>query len=267
MDVRDQLWSGAGPFYTDPIIRELYAVLRDGKGTHADAYQFAQRTAEISAEALKRAFGTAEGAELEGLVRELTAPVLTDGHELVNAACKQVQEALNEEAGIHIAAQDAELDEDRLSGLVHEVARRETGPEAAAKAEELGENFLMHTVDESIRANADFQHEAGLTPTIEREAEAGCCAWCSGLAGSYRYPEETQGTEVFGRHRFCRCTVTFHSDKRRQDVWSKRSWEEGREERIAAAERDKRLTSDAEKSRMEQRKASSKNTGGLLFRG
>ena len=35
---------------------------------------------------------------------------------------------------------------------------------------------------------------------------------------------------IYRRHEFCRCTVTFQSEKTSQNVWSKRTWESTPEE-------------------------------------
>lgn len=58
---------------------------------------------------------------------------------------------------------------------------------------------------------------------ITRKAVSGCCEWCTAMAGRYEYGEEPD--DVYRRHDNCGCTVTFENGRKRQDVWSKRTWE------------------------------------------
>ena len=58
---------------------------------------------------------------------------------------------------------------------------------------------------------------------ITRKAVSGCCEWCTAMAGRYVYGEEPD--DIYRRHDNCDCTVTFENGRKRQDVWSKRTWE------------------------------------------
>jgi hypothetical protein len=82
--------------------------------------------------------------------------------------------------------------------------------------------------DDFIRQNAKFRSEAGLKTTITRIAEAKCCEWCQALEGTYEYGNHPG--EIFARHEFCRCSVTYRSERTSQNVWSKKSWESTDEE-------------------------------------
>jgi hypothetical protein len=48
------------------------------------------------------------------------------------------------------------------------------------------------------------------------------------LAGVYDYSKRPEN--IFRRHEFCRCTVTYQSEKKSQNVWSKREWKSSPEE-------------------------------------
>jgi hypothetical protein len=77
--------------------------------------------------------------------------------------------------------------------------------------------------DDFVQENAAFRARAGLKCWITRETDGSCCRWCSALAGRYEYGEEPQ--DVYRRHDNCCCTVTYENGRKRQDVWSKRTWE------------------------------------------
>ena len=56
-----------------------------------------------------------------------------------------------------------------------------------------------------------------------RRADPNCCKWCADLEGEYDY--DLAPDDIYRRHEFCRCTVTYISEKKSQNVWSKRTWQ------------------------------------------
>ena len=95
----------------------------------------------------------------------------------------------------------------------------------------LGEPIINNSeafFDDFIDSNAKFRTEAGLKATITRIAEANCCPWCDSLAGTYEYGSAPD--DIYRRHQYCRCTVTYQTEKKSQNVWSKRQWESSPEE-------------------------------------
>ncbi len=106
--------------------------------------------------------------------------------------------------------------------------------------------------DDYIRANADFRAKAGLRTKITRRVANNCCDWCAAMAGSWVYGSEPP--DIYRRHEFCRCTVTYQSDKTSQNVWSKRKWETPKEdilERLRATTKSG-LTPQERQSQIEQ---------------
>jgi hypothetical protein len=106
--------------------------------------------------------------------------------------------------------------------------------------------------DDYIRANADFRAKAGLRTKITRRVANNCCDWCAAMAGTWIYGSEP--SDIYRRHEFCRCTVTYQSDKTSQNVWSKRKWETPKEdilERLRATTKSG-LTPQERQSQIEQ---------------
>ncbi|SFB94913.1 hypothetical protein SAMN02910406_00885 [Ruminococcus albus] len=85
-----------------------------------------------------------------------------------------------------------------------------------------------------MKANAELRNKAGLKCYIERETDGKCCEWCTKMAGRYAYPDDTP-KDVFRRHDNCGCSVTYKNGRQRQDVWSKKTWEADKDERISKA--------------------------------
>lgn len=113
--------------------------------------------------------------------------MIQDNYELVTKYCEGVQNALKEQANIHLRYVKPEFDKDRAYGLINAIHRDEF---AKIKNEYLGESLINQSQDivtESVKVNAKFQYETGMRPKIVRTVAGGCCDWCANLAGTYDY--------------------------------------------------------------------------------
>lgn len=94
-------------------------------------------------------------------------------------------------AGLQITPQVPGINTDRIKGLKEYASAAEWYDDVKASVENALVTFSQAVVDDSVKKNADFQADAGLHPRIIRRAAYGCCKWCTNLAGSYDYPEDT----------------------------------------------------------------------------
>lgn len=222
----------------DKKIRQLARKVRDSTD-YNDASQYASRLGELLSEAMN-----AETVDLsfmsEEVARELLFPLLEGDYGLVCEAVEAVQKNMYSslETGLNVAL--PELDTNRIEGLVKKIASYDTFEEARWLIDEPIVNYSMSVVDQGMRDNAKKASGVGFTAKIVREPEPfGLksrkigrktytyrvpCKWCSGLAGKWDY--EDAPDDVYKRHAFCRCTVTYTIDGSRQDVYSKRMWSE-----------------------------------------
>ena len=158
-------------------------------------------------------------------------------------AAKKIQAALNEQAEIGMNPIVPELNEDQVDGIITGICNQ---PYSTGQNEFFSqvENLMEGYVDDFVYDNADFQYEAGLSPTIERTAVGKCCKWCDNLTGVYPYEKvQNHGNDVFRRHKNCHCQVLYNpgdGSKRRQNVHNRRWTENGRDGRISF-ERDSHL--------------------------
>lgn len=213
----------------NPKIRAIEKKIRSGDATYVDAENYAY----LIGEALSQTFGELlsssvlpDGRMYFNIADRVLRPLLEDDHKIVSDAAAMVQTALNQKANIGIKAQTVAVNEDRIYGIVNKVADAEIYDDVAWMLDEPVKNFSMNVVDETLRANVDFQGRAGMTPKIIRKAERKCCEWCSNLAGEYDYPYVPD--DIYRRHERCRCTVDYDpGDGRRQNVHTKRWTEPG----------------------------------------
>ena len=111
------------------------------------------------------------------------------------------------------------MKQNRINGMIQRIADEEDFDSIKWMLDEPVKNFTQAVVDDTIKANADFQYKAGLRPRIIRKESGNCCDWCRAVVGTYDdYPHVPK--DVYKRHRYCRCTVEYDpGDGKRQDVW------------------------------------------------
>lgn len=217
--------------------------ISQGKATYADALEYAQESGRVMNGSLRKNLpevltnGMLYRADADQVVRK---PMQRSGEQVAEVAA-EIQQYLNEEAGIGIQAITPEVNEDQITGIITDICNAESYEAGKERLFTQIENFLEGTVDDCVRENADFQYKAGLSPKIVRRAMGKCCQWCERLAGTYEYDDVSdRGNDVFRRHKNCHCIVSYNPGdgaKRRQNVHSKQWTNEDRDDRIAFAKR------------------------------
>lgn len=215
-------------------IEALYARVRDGTATYAEINEFAIETGEALAYAFQENLSSAElpdGRLYYNIANRIIPERLRENYELVSEVAMQVQQKLNEAAGIGIKAIRPEFNDNRAEGIVNRVSAAESYDDVAWVLKEPVVNFTQAVVDDTVRANADFHFKSGLHPRIIRTVTGGCCEWCAKVAGIYDYEEVMNtGNNVFRRHERCRCTVDFDPGTgKRQNVHTKQ-WHKASED-------------------------------------
>lgn len=212
-------------------IRGSFNALLGGAAVKEKTYIGAAEYAEFVGAALSEAFGLnlsgkslPDGRMYWNIADRTVRPMLEQGHNLVADAAAQVQQTMNEAAGIGLKAQAAPLNAELVDGILNKLSSAEQYDDVSWLLDEPVKTFVRCAVDDTLRKNVDFQGKAGLSPRIIRTAESHCCKWCSKLEGTYRYPDVPD--DIYRRHNRCRCAVEYDpGGGKRQDVWSKK-WKE-----------------------------------------
>lgn len=206
------------------VLKDLLSKLHHSKASYLDANQYAIEVGEILSKVLGVSLTNEtlpDGKMYYNIAQRVLTDVLGRNYELVSDYTEQVQKNLNSEAKIGLAAQVPELNQDRIDGLVNRLASEESFDDVKWLLDDPIVNFSQSIVDDSIRKNAEFHAEVGLSPKIVRTTVGNCCKWCQKLAGSYVYPNVPH--DVYRRHKNCRCIVNYKtSDGKRQNIWTKR---------------------------------------------
>lgn len=210
-------------FDKSKVIAKLYAKVRDGTATYAEANDFAIEVGDILANVYKRNLSSdilPDGKMYYNIAQRILNPTMRNNYNLITDVTNQVQQTLNEDANIGIKSVTPKLNQDRIDGIINRVSSEDYFDDVAWLLDEPVKNFSQSIVDNAIRENAEFHSKAGMSPKIVRKLAGGCCDWCRAVAGTYSYPDVPK--DVYRRHQRCRCTVDYHPGSGKvQNVHSK----------------------------------------------
>lgn len=217
MTIREEIEKRIGQ---DPALNRIRRLIESGKATYADTSAYSIRSGKLLGEILSQHILEITPEEREALC----AALLHDRYVDINLVVDEVQSAMDAAQELHIAPHHAPENTERSHAIGSSLAdptkpddvierRARSAPETATKA--------VH--DDRMESEAKFRSSAGLRCYLNRVAVGGCCPWCSDVAGRYVYGDHPD--DIFRRHDNCDCTVTFEDGRKRQDVWSKKTWE------------------------------------------
>lgn len=212
----------------DPKIRSVQELIADGSADFKDTSEYSRRSSEILGTSLSEHI-----LELDDEAREdVCKKLLHDGYEDINDVLAEVQTSLDEKTGVNIRPKKPPFQTERVATFAHSLADHTVADYVIKRRAKNGAaNISMSDHDRYMKENAKLRHNAGLKCYIERDTDGSCCEWCSKMAGSYVYGEEPK--DVYRRHDNCGCSVTYKNGKQRQNVWSKKTWEADKDERIS----------------------------------
>lgn len=223
-------------------INALYRKIESGTASYRDAQEYAYQVGEELSKAFRKhltAEALPDGKLYYNIADRVVRPMLVEDHEMISSAAATVQKSLNEKAGIGIRPQVAEVNRDRIQGIIEKVSGGESIKDTSWVLDEPVKNFSQNVVAETIRKNVEFQGQAGLRPRIIRKHEWKCCKWCRNLAGVYDYPNVPN--DVYRQHENCRCIVEYDpGDGKRQNVHTK-LWTDNKNSAIIKIQNRQRL--------------------------
>jgi hypothetical protein len=211
-------------FVSNTKISRIHKLIESGEATYEEANEFATEVGEILAECFKGHLSSdvlPDGRMYYNIADRVLNPTFGHNHELISEAAAQIQTDLNKASGFGIKGIAPPLNQDRIDGIIERVSNEPVFDDIKWILDEPVINFSQSIVDDTVKANVDFQFKAGLAPKIVRKEFGNCCDWCREVAGTYEYPEVPK--DVFRRHRFCRCSVEYYpGDGRKQNIHTKK---------------------------------------------
>ncbi|MDO4710634.1 MAG: ADP-ribosyltransferase [Peptostreptococcaceae bacterium] len=218
----------------DKNIRKAIELLELKKANYKNANEFSVEVGNVLANVLQgriKAEDLPDGRMYYNIAERILNPTMGKAYDMIADYSKDVQTELNHAAKLKIKGLKADLDQDRIDGIVNKISTSETFEEVAWLLDEPIRNFCQSIVDDTIQTNVDHHHKLGLQPIIKRISTGDCCDWCDAIDGIYQYPDVPQ--DIYRRHRYCRCRVDYYpGDGRVQNVHTKRWTDPRRSDKI-----------------------------------
>ena len=216
----------------DRRIAHISSRIRDGTATFADGHDYAERLGENLSKALTSnltADNLPDGRLYYNIASRTVTPALEENYNLTNDAAEKIQKIVDKKSKIGLGSVRADFPNERINGLIDKMTRDDISlVDALIWLREPIINNCEAFFDDFIDSNAKFRENAGLKAKLIRQAEANCCSWCAALEGVYDY--DNAPDDIYRRHEFCRCVVTYQTEKTSQNVWSRKTWQSSPEE-------------------------------------
>lgn len=205
---------------SDSRIKSILKRVEKGTATFQDTSKYSEIASGMLGEIFSESVLEING-ELtkEAVCRKL----LRDRYDDINSVLSSVQTSIDSKLGLHIRPQKAAFPLERVMQIAHSLEDPTVSDDTIQRRAQSVANVAMSFHDDYIQENAKFRNDAGIQCFITRTSSGSCCSWCSDVAGRYEYGFEP--SDIYRRHDNCNCTVIYENGNKRQDVWSKRSWD------------------------------------------
>lgn len=191
-------------------IQHYLKLVKDGKSDYKTADRYAMEVGIIREQVILGYLPDISPTQFEEVATQVIMPQLKDNYEITTEFATEVQTILNQKARIGLKAKKPQFDTDKAGGLVEKFSAAKTTEEASSVINQNITTFTKGIVSDAIYDNATLHYEVGFDPVIRRVAFSGCCKWCTGMAGTYRYEDvKNTGNDVYRFHANCRCHITY----------------------------------------------------------
>lgn len=218
MDLRKEVRDQFSKLFTEnKEVERVYKRVASGVATYDEAQSFASEIGVILSKVLGDKIENVDEVALD-----VVDEILTKGNRLVSAVCDAVQLNLNDaaEVGLNTVVPKAELFSKRKRDALTALQDAESPEKVTLVFDNKQMSSLaMSTVDDYVKANADFQRKAGMSPVIVRvwdgtygSHDTRRTDWCSDVAGTFKYDDNID-KRVFVRHKGCQCKVMYYPSK------------------------------------------------------
>ena len=198
----------------DAKIGAIEKRIAKGTASMADVHQYAARLGENLSAVLTEylaADNLPDQTLYYNIADRIVRPMLEDVHISINDTAIEIQKIIDEASGIGLNGIRADFPKGRVHGLIDKMV--EAGEDYPKWLGEPVINCTESFSDDYMKTNASFRDDAGLKEKIVRTAKANACDWCKDLEGEYEWGDLPDN--IFARHEYCRCDVTYISEKDR----------------------------------------------------
>lgn len=164
--------------------------------------------------------------EMQQIAENILDPVMRESCKLLDDVFVKIQRQMDKKSGINFDPVLSKFQATRAKQIYLSAADPLAKEETILRRLSVPPATLVNNhVDRTMQSNAKMRNEAGFETYIIRTDNGKCCPWCAKITGRYSYPDKTP-KDIFRRHDNCGCTVVYECGKMRQNVHSKRTWEQ-----------------------------------------
>ncbi len=212
-------------FQKNSTILEVLENIKNKTATYKDANKLSVETGKILSNAFKNNISKEvlpDGKMYYNIANRVLNKTLNTNHNIVSNTTANIQTIINKSNGINVKGVSAELNQDRIDGLVEKVVSYDDYDKAKWVLNEPIINFSQSIVDDTLKSNIKLHSDLGLKTKVVRKMSGKCCEWCREVVGKYTYPDVPE--DVYKRHRYCRCTTEYDAgDGKKRDIWKGKS--------------------------------------------
>ena len=155
------------------VLAEYEQARKAEKADYAGAARAARELGEILAAVYQNQLSSEvlpDGKMYYNIALRVLDPTMKESYEHVADCAEAAQEILNKNAGLGLKAVRPAVNQDAIDGIVNRVSSEEQFDAVKWILDAPVKTFAQKIVDESVRANAEFHHKAGLKPKIIRKS-------------------------------------------------------------------------------------------------
>lgn len=206
----------------DNEISRLFTKFDDGKGTLHDVSLYARRLGDLLSMTLQENLTEdvlPDGKMYYNIADRILNPMMRQNFNLTMEQATIIQKMIDAKSGIGLEPIAADFPESRVKQIIDSLTEDTEFEVIKARMGEPVANCSHSFADDFIKANALYREKAGMRTYLKRTLVGGACPYCVRLAGTFDYNDAPD--DIYKRHDSCRCTVTFYSEKIRQNVHTK----------------------------------------------
>lgn len=206
----------------DNEMSRLFTKFADDKGTLHDVSLYARRLGDLLSMTLQENLTEdvlPDGKMYYNIADRILNPMMRQNFNLTMEQALTIQKLIDAKSGIGLEPITADFPESRVKQIIDSLTEDTEFEVIKARMGEPVANCSHSFADDFIKANALYREKAGMRTYLKRTLVGGACPYCVRLAGTFDYNDAPD--DIYKRHDSCRCTVTFYSEKVRQNVHTK----------------------------------------------
>lgn len=199
---------------SDKSIKQLWTLNNNGQADYIDADTYARKVSKQWSNILTSAYEPEEVARYSDEIARAYKKAYAESAYY----SKNVQKGINAKLGVNMRAIEPKIDDEQIYNLIGVLDNEDTTLVMASHllSDSAIQPVTRSAVADTIKSNARMQSRSGLHAYVERDAGAGCCAWCSSIAGRYEFGEQPK--DFFAVHNGCTCTINYKPSRERDAV-------------------------------------------------